>query len=869
MALEGALADKSLKMCETYGGIHARILGGMEDAILDIARAVLEGEDTADPHWLEQWLRTLNRARSREGLGALGKRDLLDYYLGVKEDDRPRWEAWHIDAATHAAILRVLRIKPRRSASGVATITVITKPWPCSGACVFCPNDIRMPKSYLANEPACQRAELCCFDPYLQVTSRLRALSHMGHVTSKVELIVLGGTFGDYPSGYQRWFVSELFRALNDFGEPTPAGDTASERAARYVEWGLPCDPETAERATASLAADVMSARLTYNEAVRRMAQAPGAIAAADFQQATQEELEREQRRNESSSARVVGLSVETRPDLVSIASARELRRLGCTKVQMGVQSVRQETLSRNGRNMDVGQIADAFDALRLVGFKVQVHAMANLVGSTPELDAEDYRTLASDPRFMPDEVKIYPCALVESARLTRLYEDGTWQPYTTDELVDLLVADTLATPAHTRISRMIRDISATDIVAGNKTTNLRQMVEAHIADSREQVREIRLREVATSDVDVASLRLDEVSYETRATSERFLQWVDKSMRIAGFLRLSLPREGVVAMIRELHVYGRVAALGEREAGGAQHAGLGRRLVERACELARQEGYGAIDVISAVGTRPYYRELGFCDNDLYQRRVLVQGDPIPDALARRLMDTTSAFYARDHTSFSATRSRPWEGWEQALDACDITSGSHVDLIDLGCGNLRFERWLTTRGVTWRAWAQDVCDELARDAVAELEDVAYQHLDIGRALLEPDGLAGRLDAPPVDLAVCFGLMHHLPLPAQRVRLVRDMVGAVHVGGHVVVSLWQLERDARIRAKARPVPGGGPHDYLLGWQDSARSCRYCHSFQDDEIDRLVQAVGGNTDLVARLQADGPSGNLNCYLVLRRRR
>ena len=841
----------------------------MEDAILDIARAVREGEDTTAPHWLEQWLRTLNRARSREGLSALGKRDLLDYYLGVKEDDPSRWDTWNIDAATHAAILRILRIKPRRSASGVATITVITKPWPCSGSCVFCPNDIRMPKSYLANEPACQRAELCCFDPYLQVTSRLRALSHMGHVTSKVELIVLGGTFGDYPTAYQRWFVSELFRALNDFGEGSPAGDNASQRAARYVAWGLPCDPEAAAQATASLAADVTHARLTYNEAVRRLAAQPGAVAAADFQQATQEELEHEQRRNESSSARVVGLSVETRPDLIRIDSARELRRLGCTKVQMGVQSVRQETLDRNGRNMDVGQIADAFDALRLVGFKVQVHAMANLVGSTPELDAEDYRTLATDPRFMPDEVKIYPCALVESSRLMRLYEEGTWQPYTTDELVDLLVADTLATPSHTRISRMIRDISATDIVAGNKTTNLRQMVEARLADRRDQVREIRLREVATSDVDVSSLRLDEVSYETRTTSERFLQWVDKSMRIAGFLRLSLPREGVVAMIRELHVYGRVAALGEHEDGGAQHAGLGRRLVEHACELARQEGYGAIDVISAVGTRPYYRALGFYDHELYQRRDLAAGEPMSDALACRLMDMTSAFYARDHASFSATRTRPWQGWERAMHACGIGAGSHVDLIDLGCGNLRFERWLSSLGVTWRAWAQDACDELSRDAANELGNVTYQHLDIGRALMDDGGLATRLDAPTVDLAVCFGLMHHLPLPAQRERLVRDMVNAVRVGGHVIVSLWQLERDERIRAKACPVPGGDAHDYLLGWQDSARSCRYCHSFQDDEIDRLIQAAGAHATLVARLQADGPSGNLNCYLVLRRTR
>ena len=113
-------------------------------------------------------------------------------------------------------LLQVLRMKPRRTASGVATITVITKPWPCSGDCLFCPNDLRMPKSYLHAEPACARAEQNCFDPYLQVSARLTALSQMGHATDKIELIVLGGTWSDYPQGYQTWFMSELFRALND-----------------------------------------------------------------------------------------------------------------------------------------------------------------------------------------------------------------------------------------------------------------------------------------------------------------------------------------------------------------------------------------------------------------------------------------------------------------------------------------------------------------------------------------------------------------------------------------------------------------------------------------------------------------------------
>jgi elongator complex protein 3 len=250
------------------------------------------------------------------------------------------------------------------------------------------------------------------------------------------------------------------------------------------------------------------------------------------------------------------------------------------------------------------------------------VHFMANLLGSTPDADTTDYLRLVTDERFLPDEVKLYPCCLVESSRLGAFFESGAWQPYGEDELVDLLVADTLATPAYTRISRMIRDISSTDIVAGNKKTNLRQMVEARITGAGAKVREIRMREVATSDVAPSDLRLDCVSYHTTVSDERFLQWVTPEGRIAGFLRLSLPLTGTEAMIREVHVYGRVAGLGASERGGAQHVGLGRSLVEEACRRAHEAGFAAINVISAIGTRNYYRGLGFYDAGLYQRRLL-------------------------------------------------------------------------------------------------------------------------------------------------------------------------------------------------------------------------------------------------------
>jgi elongator complex protein 3 len=321
-----------------------------------------------------------------------------------------------------------------------------------------------------------------------------------------------------------------------------------------------------------------------------------------------------------------VGFVVETRPDLVDEKSARDLRRLGCTKVQMGVQSLDDELLAANGRRVDAARIAGAMACLRAFGFKTHVHFMANLLGSDPARDRADYARLFSDPAFRPDEVKIYPCSLVGSSRLAGLWRAGAWRPYGEDELVDLLVADTLATPAYARISRMVRDFSSTDILAGVEKPNLRQLVEGRIDAAGLAVAEIRHREIALDACDPATLELVETDYDTAATREKFLEWRTPEGRIAGFLRLSLPEAAWPfaekgAMIREVHVYGAVAKLHET-GEGTQHLGLGRALVARACEIAAAEGYGRIRVISAVGTRGYYRRLGFSDDGLYQSRAL-------------------------------------------------------------------------------------------------------------------------------------------------------------------------------------------------------------------------------------------------------
>ena len=629
----------------------------MEEALLEIIAALDAGQDV-DAAWLDKLVRRHNRA-AHDAARRVAKRRLLPFYLKVKADDPERWRSWNVGEATDAALMRLLQAKPRRTASGVATITVLTKPWPCSGACVFCPSDIRMPKSYLADEPACQRAERCWFDPFLQVEARLRALTAMGHVTDKVELIVLGGTWSDYPEAYQRWFVGELFRALNLPDDERAAG--AAVRRARYESQGRPRDRDELAALTAPLQARIDSGELTYNEAWRPLWGNEEKAPAPAQQDLSWEDLATLHRANEEAAKRVVGLVVETRPDLVTAASCRTLRALGCTKVQIGIQSLSDEVLAVNGRALAVESIARAMALLRLFGFKSHVHFMVNLLGATPEADVADYRRLVTEAAFLPDEVKLYPCCLVASAALTDRFRDGAWRPYTEEELVGVLAADVLATPPFTRISRMIRDISATDILVGNKKTNLRQVVEAAVAAAGEPVREIRSREISVEGADTEALSLETVPYITTVSEERFLQWITPAGKIAGFCRLSLPRKEALelavaddprqpdgspapgkpagamgakdregpdgfpvpgeAMIREVHVYGKVAAL-HRTGEGTQHLGLGRALVEEACRQASEAGFAAVNVISAVGTRAYYRRLGFKDAGLYQRRPL-------------------------------------------------------------------------------------------------------------------------------------------------------------------------------------------------------------------------------------------------------
>jgi elongator complex protein 3 len=591
--------------------------------LVPLLSAVIE-QDELTP----QQLLKLQRRYPPPGGGMYSRSDLIHAYREL--------------AGTHGlppfedAVLVRLRRKPMRTSSGVTPVTILTKPFPCPGTCIFCPNDVRMPKSYLSDEPGAQRAEQNGFDPYLQTYTRLLSYYSTGHPTDKIELIILGGTWSFYPESYQIWFIKRAFDALHDFGNGIDR--RAEVEALLHTQSQLHPDNNTAN--VRLLGVDLsrsynQTVQAVYRDEMHRSYELAQAIARGEQprspvdEYATWDELEAAHHENESAECRCVGLVVETRPDHISAEEVLRIRRLGCTKVQIGFQSLNDEVLRLNKRGHNVVATRRAVKLLRQAGFKIHAHWMPNLYGSSPEADIDDYRRMFDDPDFRPDELKVYPCSLIESAELMQRYEDGSWRPYTHDELLHVLTACFQYTPEYCRLTRVIRDIPSTDIVSGNQMTNFRQIVEDELKKQGTRSPDIRAREIRNKPVSPDALHLDEMTYSANDGEEIFLQYITDQRDIAGFLRLSLPTGDPItpelagaAMIREVHVYGQSLEIGELAPGMAQHLGLGKQLIERAAEIARARGYAKLAVISAIGTRGYYRKRGFVDGELYQFREL-------------------------------------------------------------------------------------------------------------------------------------------------------------------------------------------------------------------------------------------------------
>lgn len=474
------------------------------------------------------------------------------------------------------ALLAQIRMKPVRTLSGVTTVTVLTKPYPCPGKCIFCPNEDRMPKSYLADEPGAMRGVQNDFDPYLQVKSRIQSLVAVGHPTDKVELLILGGTWSAYRRDYQEWFVQRCFDALNE-------KESANLDEAHHLN-------EEGPHRNVGLVIETRPDEITLKELawLRRLGVTKVQMGAQSLDDAV---LAR-------------NLRGHTAADTLRATSL--LRAAGFKIVLHWMPNLLGATLD-----------SDRADFARLWA---------------PISDG----AVEDGGGYAPDEIKIYPTQLLKTAELYRFWEQGEYHPYSEAELVGLLADIKPSIPSYCRVNRVIRDIPSPHVVAGNRRTSLRQDVLSELERRGQRCNCIRCREVRGQKVDVKNLRLEDSIYHPAWAEEHFLHFLTPEDQIAGYLRLSLPgpnspdAAGMLpdlagaALVREVHVYGQSLPVGGEQAGAAQHAGLGTQLLERACEISRQHGFTRLAVISAIGTRLYYERRGFERGELYLVKPLNQ-----------------------------------------------------------------------------------------------------------------------------------------------------------------------------------------------------------------------------------------------------
>ncbi len=480
----------------------------------------------------------------------------------------------------------ILRLNRIRSESGIATVTVITKPFPCPGRCVYCPTEARAPKSYLTNEPAVLRALRNDYDPYLQTFNRLLALQETGHPTDKIELIVKGGTWSFYDEAYQFWFVRRCLDAANAFALDSETANAVSE------------DDE--------------------------------------FPKSSEHEFEQHvaaEQINETALARIIGITIETRPDYVDAEEIIRLRKQGVTRVEMGVQSLEDKVLDLMVRDHGTAETRDATALLKEAGLKVAYHLMPNLPGATPASDEASMKGLFDNPAYRPDTMKIYPCVVVESAELHEWFKDGRYETYDDNTLVELLIAMKQHAPPYLRIERVIRDIPSTSIEGGCQFTNLREEVHKRMRERDVKCQCVRCRQVrhdAPNDFE-----LIERKFEASGGIEYFLSFESPSTdQLASLLRLRIPAAHIhktpaplpalegAGLIRELHAYGQHLPLHKQATDAVQHKGYGSQLIERAEALMKEHGLKKSAIIAGVGVREYYKRFGYALDDTYMVKHL-------------------------------------------------------------------------------------------------------------------------------------------------------------------------------------------------------------------------------------------------------
>lgn len=355
----------------------------------------------------------------------------------------------------------LLKKRAVRSQSGIVAVQVLTKPYPCPGQCIFCPNEQWMPKSYISSEPGAMRALLNQFDPIKQVYNRLLSLTMTGHQTDKIEMIVLGWTRDFYPNDYKIDFIKNLYDACNTFSQLDIKFPNESALLTKEGEGGSNTNVEEPPLSPLQRGTEKrFKYELTNLDSIQYSSTLSEAI-----------------KKNETAENRIIGLTVETRPEFATDENCRMWRELWVTRLEMWVQSMYDDILEGNHRWHTVQQIRDAIHKLRQYGFKFSIHIMPGLYGYTYEKDLWTFQKIYSDPYIKPDEIKYYPTSVVKNTILYDLYEKGEYKPLTIDYIQKLIKQTFLEIiPPYTRIKRLIRDIPATEITAGSNITNLSQL---------------------------------------------------------------------------------------------------------------------------------------------------------------------------------------------------------------------------------------------------------------------------------------------------------------------------------------------------------------------------------------------------------
>ncbi|XP_006082001.1 elongator complex protein 3 [Myotis yumanensis] len=460
-----------------------------------------------------------------------------------------------------------LKAKPIRTASGIAVVAVMCKPHRCphisftGNICVYCPggpdSDFEYStQSYTGYEPTSMRAIRARYDPYLQTRHRIEQLKQLGHSVDKVEFIVMGGTFMALPEEYRDYFIRNLHDALS--------GHTSNNiyEAVKYSERSL---------------------------------------------------------------TKCIGITIETRPDYCMKRHLSDMLTYGCTRLEIGVQSVYEDVARDTNRGHTVKAVCESFHLAKDSGFKVVAHMMPDLPNVGLERDIDQFIEFFENPAFRPDGLKLYPTLVIRGTGLYELWKSGRYKSYSPSDLIELVARILALVPPWTRVYRVQRDIPMPLVSSGVEHGNLRELAFARMKDLGIQCRDVRTREVGIQEIhhkvrpyQVELVRRD---YVANGGWETFLSYEDPDQDILiGLLRLRKCSEetfrfelvGGVSIVRELHVYGSVVPVSSRDPTKFQHQGFGMLLMEEAERIAREEhGSGKIAVISGVGTRNYYRKIGY------------------------------------------------------------------------------------------------------------------------------------------------------------------------------------------------------------------------------------------------------------------